>query len=344
MVSSLTMPCPAGARSGSTDGGADDRAPTGRPHRSRPARRRPAGRAARPSTRCRRPRRPPAPWRVSYARLPSVARWTANSVSPGRQLAAAEPAPPALGAVEHPGHLGDVRGGEDGAPRVPHLAVRRGHAGRPAAAHEHPLDRPADEHPAAVGLDRADQRVGQRAGPADRRRPAERRAAGGDRERQDAGAGPADVGDRGEREPGQQVAGRLGGEPLGDDLAARCATAAPRRRRRRPRTAGSSAPAFQRPCAAASPPSQSASSRRYASPSAVSNRAELGGGLVAVAGHHDRVAVGQRQHHRGIGVHVAQPVRGQHPARRPGSPGWSGSARARWSRSRAGSPAGSAPR
>ena len=93
-----------------------------------------------------------------------------------------------LGAVEHPGQLGDVRRRQHRPAGLPVLPVGGDDAGRAAVADQHPLDRPADVHPAAVGLDRGHQRVGQRARAAHRRGPAERRAPRGDREGQDAGA------------------------------------------------------------------------------------------------------------------------------------------------------------
>ena len=123
---------------------------------------------------------------------------------------------------------------------------------------------------------------------------------------------PPDVGDRGEGQPGQQVAGLLGGEPLGDHLVR---AARPERLVRGvvAEDAGSSRPAFHRPCAAPGrPPSRRAAAgrprRRRRRPAG-----QLRRGLRPVAGHHDRLAVGQRQHHGRVGVHVPQPVRGRQP-------------------------------
>ena len=138
----------------------------------------------------------------------------------------AQPRPPAVPGREqvgrrigqHPGQPGQVRAGDDRAPGGDPPTVHCAHLGRPAVPDPDRRGRRAGDDRAAVRLQLPHQRGRQRAGAADRRRPAEPQPAGRDRRRQHAGAGPARVLDRRQRQPQHERARHRVPEPPVDQV------------------------------------------------------------------------------------------------------------------------------
>ena len=229
-----------------------------------------------------------------------------------------------IASLEHRGQLGDVTTGDDRPAGPDHLTAGHPDAGRPRTVGPDARDRRAADDLAAVLLDAADQRVGQRLAAADRRGPAEVETPSRERRRQEAGARPSRVLDRGHGQPEHEGADHRVREPLVHDVP-RAPVAQVDVAPWSPSSSGCGRCELQRPCAAARPPRHSPMSCSKARASSDDQRASS----AAVASTSRCMTSSSPsscgQHDGRVGGEVLQAVR-RRPgrARRRGSAGCSG--------------------